>query len=196
MSFTWLAFSPAVALPLHSPISPSALSYFPPPLPTLLPPLLFSAQHIDFLCVLAWMVCAWSGCLGGLSSGMERKEKSREGEKKGKWEKRVIFNPFWVRAVVQRRVGWGILNGVRGLGLCQGCVCSVWRGRVRPAGRDCSLPVCLSGTDDIRLTTCFAWPSEQVESFGLEKLCRMSVAHTVTELEWQSCSSCGLLGEG
>lgn len=73
---------------------------FPPPLPTPphsppTPPLLLSVQHIDFLCVLAWMVCAWSGCLGGLSSGMERKEKSRERvKKKREWEKRVIFNPF------------------------------------------------------------------------------------------------------
>lgn len=176
MSFTWLAFSPSVApppfhspiSPFHSPISPSALSYFPLPLPTPLSPLLFSAEHIDFLCVLAWMVCAWSGCLGGLSSSMERKEKSREGEKKGKWEKRVIFNPFWVRAVVQRRVGWGVLNGVRRLGLCQGCVCSVWRGRERPAGKDCSLPVCFSGTDDIRLRICFAWLSENAKPEQVE----------------------------
>lgn len=153
MSFTWLAFNPSLAFPpLNTPSTPS-LCHFPPS--SLSPP---SMQHIDFLCVLAWMVCTWSGCLGGLSSGMERKEKSRERVEKMESERRAssLIHLSQSSCPEAREVG-RIRWGERALlmpGMCVcGCECvRVSRGREseRPVEK-ISLPLCLPGTDDIRL---------------------------------------------
>lgn len=102
------------------------------------------------------MCMEWVSGRPFIQHGKKREvERGAEKKKKRKCEKRVIFNDFESEQLSRDTewVGHGI-EGVRGLWLCQGfvcvCVCVVSGGEERPAGKACSLPVCLPGTDDIR----------------------------------------------
>lgn len=200
MSFTWLAFSPSFTPPtLHSPHSPflslgwappphthTQLSSFPLPLPTPLSAPLLSAQHIDFLCVLAWMVCAWSGCLGGLSSGMERKEKSRvrgKKKRKGEREKRVIFNPFDSEQLSRGERGGACQTGWEGSG-CASDVCVASGGPERRPLKESLQPARLPFGD--RWHPAGTWSARLSDDTKLEQVEEININSSIHALLWES----------
>ncbi len=96
LAVTFLARCTALLLSLSS-----SISFLP------LPP--SSLRHTSSLCVLDWMACKWSGCLGGLSSGPKRVSKRERERRKKKIDSHLLS--IWVRTVVPavrrwEKAGW------------------------------------------------------------------------------------------